>query len=63
VGREQAAIAIAIVSVKPPEHLRSTPGGYFRGMVAKAKSGELNLTRTIWGLRQAMTPKRRPKLS
>jgi hypothetical protein len=26
---------------------------YFHGMVAKAKAGELNLVRTIWGLRQA----------
>jgi replication initiation protein RepC len=52
-GREAAAIAIAIVSAKPAEHFRSTPGGYFHGMVAKAKAGELNLARTIWGLRQA----------
>ena len=52
-GREPAAIAIAIVSAKPAEHFRSTPGGYFHGMVAKAKTGELNLARTIWGLRQA----------
>ena len=50
-GREQAAIAVAIVSAKPAEHFRSTPGGYFHGMVAKAKAGELNLGRTIWGLR------------
>jgi replication initiation protein RepC len=56
-GREQAAIAIAIVSAKPAEHFRSTPGGYFHGMVAKAKTGELNLARTIWGLRHAGSPK------
>ena len=59
-GREPAAIAIAIVSAKPAEHFRSTPGGYFHGMVAKAKTGELNLARTIWGLRQATArPQRR----
>jgi replication initiation protein RepC len=52
-GREQAAIAIAIVSAKPAAHFRSTPGGYFHGMVMKAKNGELNLARTVWGLRQA----------
>jgi replication initiation protein RepC len=52
-GREQAAIAIAIVSAKPADHFRTTPGGYFHGMVAKAKAGELNLSRTIWGLRSA----------
>jgi replication initiation protein RepC len=50
-GREQAAIALAIVSTKPTEHFRSTPGGYFRGMVVKAKAGELHLSRTIWGMR------------
>jgi replication initiation protein RepC len=46
-GREEAAI----VSAKPLDHFRSSPGGYFHGMVAKAKAGELNLARTIWGLR------------
>jgi hypothetical protein len=55
-GREQAGIAIAIVSAKPAEHFRSTPAGHFYGMVAKAKAAELNLGRTIWGLRQAATP-------
>jgi len=52
-GREQAAIAIAIVSAKPETDFRSTPGGYFHGMVMKAKTGDLNLARTVWGLRQA----------
>jgi replication initiation protein RepC len=50
-GREQAAIAIAIVSAKPPAHFRLSPGGYFHGMVSKAKAGELHLARTIWGMR------------
>ncbi len=52
-GREQAAIAIAIVSTKDPEHFRTTAGGYFRGMVMKAKQGDLNLDRTLWGMRRA----------
>jgi replication initiation protein RepC len=52
-GREEAAIAVAIVSAKPVSHFRTSPGGYFHGMVAKAKAGELNLARTIWGLRGA----------
>jgi replication initiation protein RepC len=56
-GRQQAAVAIAIVSAKPAAHFRSTPGGYFRGMVMKAKIGELNLARTVWGLRQAKKSK------
>jgi replication initiation protein RepC len=51
-GREQAAIAVAIVSVKPPSHFRGSPGSYFHGMVSKAKSGELHLARTVWGMRE-----------
>ena len=31
----------------------------FHGMVAKAKAGELNLVRTIWGLRQAKAARER----
>ena len=50
-GREQAAIAVAIVSTKPPDHFRGSPGAYFHGMVSRAKSGELHLARTIWGMR------------
>lgn len=58
-GREQAAIALAIVSAKPLEHFRTSPGGYFHGMVAKAKAGELHLGRTVWALRGAAAPKPR----
>ena len=58
-GREQAAIAVAIVSAKPAAYFRSTPGGYFHGMVEKAKSGQLNLGRTVWGLRQTAAAKSR----
>jgi replication initiation protein RepC len=50
-GRAEAAIAVAIVSAKPANHFRTSPGGYFHGMVAKAKAGQLNLAQTIWGLR------------
>ena len=56
-GREQAAIAIAVVSIKDPGHFRTTPGGYFHGMVTKAKAGALNLDRTLWGMRRAQAPK------
>ena len=55
-GREQAAIALAIVAAKPAEHFRTSPGGYYRGMVTKARAGELNLARTIWGMRSAARP-------
>jgi replication initiation protein RepC len=50
-GRERSAIAVAIVSAKPAKHFKTSPGGYFNGMVAKARSGNLNIGRTIWGIR------------
>ena len=52
-GREQAAIALALVSAKPEGYFRSSPGGYFHGMVERARDGGLHLDRTIWGLRGA----------
>ena len=54
-----ATVAVALVSARSPEHFRTSPGGYFHGMVRKAKAGELNLVRTIWGLRQAKATKER----
>jgi len=56
-GREKAAIAIAIVSTKDPAHFRTTAGGYFHGMVTKARAGQLNLDRTLWGMRRANEPR------
>jgi replication initiation protein RepC len=52
-GRNMAAIAVAIVSAKPDDHFRGTPGGYFHGMISRAKAGELRLDKTIWGMRGA----------
>jgi replication initiation protein RepC len=51
-----AAVALAIVSAKEAGHFRTTPGGYFHGMVAKAAAGELHLERTVWALRRAAMP-------
>ena len=45
---------------KDPEHFRTTPGGYFHGMVQKAKAGELHLERTVWAMRRAAQPNPRP---
>jgi replication initiation protein RepC len=56
-GREQAAIALALVSAKPAEHFRSSPGGYFHAMVERARTGALHLERTIWGMRGAKSAK------
>ena len=55
-GRELAAVALAIVSTKEAEHFQTSPGGYFHGMVAKAKAGELHLERTVWALRRTSEP-------
>jgi len=55
-GRELAAVALAIVSTKDKEHFRTSPGGYFHGMVDKAKTGELHLDRSVWALRRAAQP-------
>ncbi len=55
-GRAGAAIAVAIVSTKEPGHFKTTPGGYFRGMIDKAKTHDLNLDRTIWKLRDGTKP-------
>jgi replication initiation protein RepC len=60
-GRELAAVALAIVSTKEAEHFRTSPGGYFHGMVAKAKAGELHLERTVWALRCASEPEQHPR--
>jgi replication initiation protein RepC len=57
IGPEQAAIALAIVSAKPEGHFTASPGSYFHGMVKRARAGNLNLARTIWGLRE--NPRRR----
>jgi len=57
-GRELAAVALAIVSTKKAEHFQTTPGGYFHGMVAKAKAGDLHLERTVWAMRRASEPER-----
>ena len=58
-GRDLAAVALAVVSTKDPDHFRTTPGGYFHGMVQKAKAGELHLERTVWALRRAGQPETR----
>jgi hypothetical protein len=57
-GRELAAVALAIVSTKEAEYFRTSPGGYFHGIVAKAKAGEFHLERTVWAIRRALQPER-----
>jgi replication initiation protein RepC len=52
-GREQAALALAIVSTRPASHFTRGTASYFAGMVRKARRGELRLDRSVWALRKA----------
>ncbi|EHM01823.1 replication protein [Acetobacteraceae bacterium AT-5844] len=53
-GRRGAAVAIAVISTKPPGYFHSAgPGGYLRGMLRRAQAGALHLERSIFGLRDA----------
>ena len=52
-GRDQAALAMAIVSTKSESHFSRSAGGYFAGMVRKHERGELHLERSLWALREA----------
>jgi len=56
-GRERAAIAIALVTTKEPGHVKN-PGGYFRSMLRYDLKGELHLDQSIWGLRRANNSER-----
>jgi replication initiation protein RepC len=53
-GRYQAATAIAVIAAKR-ESIRS-PGGYLRGMIARAQNGELHLSNSLWGLARRERP-------
>jgi len=52
VGRQIAAVALAVVSTKPNSHFTRGAGGYFAAMIKRAKSGELRLDRSLWKLRR-----------
>ena len=47
-GRYQTATAVAVIAAKR-ETIRS-PGGYLRGMIGRARDGELHLSNSLWGL-------------
>jgi hypothetical protein len=53
-GREYAAVAVAIVSTKSPEHFTKSAGGYFGGMVKRFEQDPANLClgKTLWKLKQ-----------
>jgi replication initiation protein RepC len=52
-GREYAAVALAIVSTLPEGHFTSGPAGYFAGMLRKFEKdpATLCLARTLWKLK------------
>jgi replication initiation protein RepC len=51
-GRDQAVLALAIVSTKSEAHFTRSAGGYFAGMLRKHQRGELHLQRSLWALRE-----------
>jgi len=53
-GREYAAVAMAVVSTRPEGHFTSGPGGYFAGMLKKFEKNpqDLCLSRTLWRLKE-----------
>ena len=55
-GRPGAAVAIAIITAKRKRI--SSPGGYFRGMIGRAKVGELNLGPSVYALRDERAGKK-----
>ncbi len=50
-GRRNAAVAVSIIAIKHDQGLIHSPGGYLRGMTEKGEAGELDLSATIFGLR------------
>ena len=60
-GREYAAVALALVSTRPAGHFTSGPGGYFAGMLRKFERGELCLSRTLWKLKDEIWGKERQR--
>jgi replication initiation protein RepC len=60
-GREYAAVALALVSTRSAGHFTSGPGGYFAGMLRKFERGELCLSRTIWKLKDELWGKERSR--
>lgn len=49
-GRDRAAVAVAVVSARPSGHIRKSNAAYFAGMVKRARHGQLDLARSIAGM-------------
>jgi len=48
-SREEAAMAIALITDKYSDGVVTSPGGYLRGLAQKAQHGELHLVRSVFG--------------
>jgi replication initiation protein RepC len=59
-GRDRAAVAVALITTKEPGHIKN-PGGYFREMLRRDMTGDLHLDWSIYGLRGANNPEWRAK--
>ncbi|RVO72939.1 plasmid replication protein RepC [Sinorhizobium medicae] len=49
-GEQQAAVAVAVTLEKYDRQEVSSPGGYLRAMTDRARAGELDLARSVFGL-------------
>jgi replication initiation protein RepC len=53
IGWQSAHISLVVVASKSRAHFDVSPGAYFTSLIGKAERGELDLRRSLWGLRQA----------
>jgi replication initiation protein RepC len=52
IGWQSAHISLVVVASKSRAHFDVSPGAYFTSLIGKAEKGELDLRRSLWGLRQ-----------
>jgi replication initiation protein RepC len=62
IGPAAAAVSVVLVErrMTDPDNPVSKPGGYLRGMLAKAGRGQLHLHKSIFGLSKSATARREP---
>jgi replication initiation protein RepC len=53
IGWQSTHISLVVVASKSRAHFDVSPGAYFTSLIGKAERGELDLRRSLWGLRQA----------
>lgn len=55
-GREGAAVALFITAERDARNeIKRTAGCYFAGMTERARTGQLDLNKSLWGYRKAAT--------